>query len=225
MQAGLGRSLEHGSWGPGASRTPGKSSDLHAPALEHPPAGAKVALGSPSLARLQVSTQRLGPGRQRPFARRFRPRWCFPVVAGLWGGWAEAQDPSVPRGPWPDHLLPAQTAPGGLRPPEAGGAQGHPAAGRGGGRAGEGSWDRPGPPVPVANPSSRITPRHVGREWNKRRPPGPPNPAPPSSPPAGPPAPPPRAQLTSRGRSHDEGQCQESYAEPGGAHGDRKSVV
>lgn len=101
MQAGLGRSLEHGSWGPGASRTPGKSSDLHAPALEHPPAGAKVALGSPSLARLQVSTQRLGPGRQRPFARRFRPRWYFPVVRVCGAAGLKPKTPVSPGGPGP----------------------------------------------------------------------------------------------------------------------------
>lgn len=102
----------------------------------------------------------------------------FPAGAGLWGGWAEAQDPTAPRGPWPQHLLPAQTAPGGLRAPEPGGAQGHQQRGGGGGRAGEGSWDRLGPPVPVAKPSSRIAPRHVGREWKKRPPPSPPIPRP-----------------------------------------------
>lgn len=41
----------------------------------------------------------------------------FPSGTGLWGRWAEAQNPSAPRGPWPEHLLPGQIALGGTKPP------------------------------------------------------------------------------------------------------------
>lgn len=149
------------------------------------------------------------PGTAAPALSEVWPSLVFPGGAGLWGDWAEAQDPTVPRGPWPHLLLPAQRAPGGLGPPEPGGAQGHPAAGRGWWQGWSSSWDRPGPPVPVANPSARFNPWTRGKGMEQAAPPEPPVP-PPSSP---------RAQLTSRGRSHDEGQCQESYAEPAEAHG------
>lgn len=83
VQAGLRRSPEQGSWGPRASRTPGKSSDQQAAALEHPPAGAKVALGAPSLAGMQVSAQRLGRDGSARSLRAFVligvSRWCRSV--------------------------------------------------------------------------------------------------------------------------------------------------
>lgn len=140
----------------------------------------------------------------------------FPGGAGLWGGWAEAQDPAVPRGPWPHHLLPAHTASGGLRPPGPGGARGHPAAGRGWWESRRRLLGQIRSPSPCCQALSPHHPSTRGKGRNKRRTPSPPTQRPH---PFHPQDPRPRAQLTSHGCSHDEGQCQESYAEPGEAHG------
>lgn len=204
-QAGLRQSQDPCS---GAGRTPGKSSDLHAPALEHPPAGAKVPLGAPSLARVQVSAQRPGPGRQRPFPQRFRPRWCFPVVQVCGVSGLKPKTPLSQGGPGPTTS----------RPPCPAALSAIQQRGGGGGRAGEGSWTDQVPQslLPTPQPASLLDTWEGNEKSNT--PPSPPTPRPRPLHPRDP-APPPRAQLTSRGRSHDEGQCQESYAELGGAHG------
>lgn len=69
---------------PGGSQAPGRPSDPHPPALARPRASSDRSQGSARCRQPGPEAgehpSALAPGRQHHFARRFHPRWCFPVV-------------------------------------------------------------------------------------------------------------------------------------------------